>query len=234
LKLILASASPRRKQLLEKLALVFEVKVSNVVETLDPQLTPYQNTVKLAAEKAKAVATSVMSESPEPAGGIKVLGGDTLVIIDNQCLGQPKTAEAAVEMLQLLSGKWHDVCTGVALIEITGADGNENSCVDAACFPQQSAQIMVCSESMLKYTLAYEVSKVKMRQLSKTEIESYVHTGESFGVAGSYALQGIGAALVERVEGCVSNVIGLPLPLVTKMLRTAGITVLGEPKETRL
>jgi septum formation protein len=173
--------------------LQFEVKVSNVVEEIDPNLTPYQNAMVLATNKAQAVAGQLTGE-------VKVLGGDTIVIIDDLCSGQPESAEAAIDMLQCLSGRWHEVCTGVALIEI-----------------------LEPAENQLRKTVEYEVSRVKMRQLTKLEIESYVNTGECKGVAGSYALQGAGVALIERMEGCITNVIGLPIPLVTKMLRKAGV-----------
>lgn len=192
--IVLASASPRRKQLLQKLGLQFEIRASNLTEEIDLQKSPSENVMTLAVRKAQAIADQLMLEMPDRK--VIVLGGDTMVVINDQYLGQPKSAAAAIEMLQLLSGKWHEVFTGVALVQVPA-----------------------------KTLVAYEVSRVKLRKLSMHEIESYVKTGEPMDAAGSYALQGLGAALVEKIEGCVTNVIGFPLPLIVKMLADAAVEV---------
>lgn len=128
-----------------------------------------------------------------------VIGGDTIVVLDGDILGKPGSVEEAHQMLERLAGRWHTVFTGVSL----------------AMYPQQN----LISD--------YETSQVLIRKLSRPEIEAYVATGEPMDKAGAYALQGIGSALVERIEGCFTNIIGLPVPLTVHLLRYAGVKILG-------
>lgn len=189
MKLILASQSPRRKELLEKLGLDFEVVVSKAEEDLQED-DPVLLAEKLALKKARLVA----GQQPE---GL-VIGADTVVALGGTILGKPKSKEEARKMLQLLSGKTHRVITGVALVEA----------------PQGRARV------------DHEITQVSFRPLEPEEIEAYLQTGEPLDKAGAYGIQGLGGLLVERIEGCYSNVVGLPLTKLYLMLREFGIRVL--------
>lgn len=188
MKLILASQSPRRKMLLEKLGLDFQVIVSEVEEDI-PEENPVQLVEKLALKKARGVAQKATS-------GL-VLGADTVVALEGTILGKPQSKEEAVKMLQLLNGKTHQVITGVALVE---ADGGK-SLVD------------------------HEITRVTFRNLEPEEIQAYVHTGEPLDKAGGYGIQGLGGLLVEKIEGCYDNVVGLPLTKLYLMLKKFGIDI---------
>lgn len=221
LRIILASSSPRRIELMQNLGLKFEVIPSNVDETIDPSKTPAQMVIELAKKKGHAVYDSViaksapeLSASPSPTatdaegkstgGRLMVLSADTTVVLDHRLIGKPTSEDDARQMLRMLSGRVHDVFTGVTLLIKGPAD-----------------------KVPVEY-LSFEMSHVFFRHLTDAEISSYVATGEPMDKAGSYALQGIGSAFVQRVEGCFTNVIGLPIPLVVSMMRRAGISVLGD------
>jgi septum formation protein len=186
--LILASGSPRRRALLATLGLPFSVVVSDVAEDLDPALTPAEQAVTLAERKARAVAAGI------PRG--LVLGADTIVVLDGEILGKPGDNADARRMLRRLSGRPHEVITGVAL-------------VDAATGASRSAAV---------------TSTVHMRPLTDEAIVAYVATGEPRDKAGAYAIQGRGAALIDRHEGSFTNVVGLPLDEVAALLRDAGLS----------
>lgn len=190
--LILASGSPRRRELLHQLGIPFTVVVSHVDETLDPGLPPEQQAIALALCKAEAVAAPM-------ARGL-VLGADTIVVIDGEILGKPENDEDAVRMLRQLSGRAHRVITGVALINV------ETGTTDARAV----------------------TSTVHVRALSEEDIEAYVATGEPRDKAGGYAIQGRGAALIDRWEGSFSNVVGLPLDEVQFLLGEAGYRFLDQ------
>lgn len=221
LRIILASSSPRRIELMKNLGLKFEVIPSNIDETVDPSKTPAQMVIELAKKKGHAVYDSVISKSPpelsaspsptatdaegkSSGGRLMVLSADTTVVLDHRLIGKPTSEDDARQMLRMLSGRVHDVYTGVTLL-IKG--------------PTDKAPVEF---------LSFEMSHVFFRHLTDAEIDSYVATGEPMDKAGSYALQGIGSAFVQRVEGCFTNVIGLPIPLVVSMMRRAGISVLGD------
>ena len=197
MNLILASASPRRRELLSQVGVSFEIEVSDVKEVLDDTLSPEQQVQSLALQKAQAVAS-------QRKDGL-VLGADTVVVDAGSLLGKPHSAEEAAEMLRNLSGKWHQVMTAVALVD---ANDIEN-----------------------KWT-SVEITNVKFRDLTEDDIAAYMATGESMDKAGAYGIQGYGALLVERIEGCYNNVVGLPLQLVAKGLRNWGIN-LYEYKEVQ-
>jgi septum formation protein len=203
--LILASTSPRRRELLNFLGLQFKVIPSLVEEFVDPNLTAEALVVELASRKAQAVHEKLMTM---PASLSKektvVIGADTIVVCDGTVLNKPDSKQQAIDMLTDLSGKTHQVYTGVTLLAFDGA---------ASPTKQESFS---------------DVSKVRFRDLSPFEIEAYVETGEPMDKAGSYALQGVGCALVESIEGCYTNVIGLPIPKLVVMLRTMGVKVLGK------
>lgn len=206
IKVILASQSPRRIELLTNLGFDFEVIPADVDEDVEPDKTAAGNVIQIAKLKADTVYERFLA-SANWTGADKerllVIGADTTVVLDNQMMGKPENEAQAKAMLRELSGRCHDVFTGVVIL--VKEPGNENP-------------IEISS---------FEMSHVYFRSLSDPEIEAYVKTGEPMDKAGAYALQGIGSAFVQAIEGCFTNVIGLPIPLVVSMLRRAGITVLG-------
>ena len=197
MKLILASASPRRRELLTQVGVSFVIEVSDVEEVLDDTLSPELQVQSLALQKAQAVAA-------QHKDGL-VLGADTVVFDAGSLLGKPQNTEEAAEMLRSLSGKWHQVMTAVALVD--------------------------ANDTKHEWT-SVEITNVKFRDLTEDDIAAYVATGESMDKAGAYGIQGYGALLVERIEGCYNNVVGLPLQLVAKGLRNWGIN-LYEYKEVQ-
>jgi len=188
IKLVLASASPRRRDLFCELGWKFEVVNSNYEEEPVENETAAQMTARFALGKA----TDVFSRNKDSL----VVGADTAVLIGNEILGKPKSETEACEMLAKLQGKTHRVVTSVAIV----ADKKEP---------------LVETES----------TDVTFRKLSADEIKSYVATGESMDKAGAYAIQGHGMLLVEKVDGCYFNVVGLPVQRLSKMLETFGMTL---------
>ncbi|WP_295629535.1 nucleoside triphosphate pyrophosphatase [uncultured Intestinimonas sp.] len=184
--LILASGSPRRRQLLEQIGLTFVVRSSDVDESVSPGLTPAQVVESLSARKGEAVAA-------EAAPGDLVLSADTVVALDGAILGKPRDRAEAEAMLTALSGRTHQVYTGVTLLQ----DGRRLT--------------------------GHEVTAVTFRPLSPEEIAAYVSTGEPMDKAGAYGIQGLGALLVERLEGDYFNVMGLPLCRLGEMLAQFGV-----------
>lgn len=188
--IILASGSPRRKQLLEDAGITFSVRVSKVDETLEPDLMndPPEAAKKLAERKAGAVVQEVLSENY--LGMIAVLGADTMVVLDGEIFGKPVNLSDAKRMLRRLSGRTHEVITAVSLW-LVAAPEVENVSVGFRTFVDRTF--------------------VTFRSLTDEEIADYLRKGESFDKAGAYAVQGAGADLVERVEGALDTVIGLPM-----------------------
>lgn len=186
MQIILASSSPRRKELLELIQLDFKIITKNTEEVLDDSLALPSRIEKVAYDKAFPVAKDLFGN-----GDFVVIGADTIVEVDGKVLGKPKDKEDAEQMLNLLSGRKHSVITGVALI------------------PTKNIQDAV---------MFHEITEVKFKKLTKEEIANYIATGESFDKAGSYAIQGIGTLMVEGIYGCYTNVVGLPIPLLTKKL----------------
>jgi septum formation protein len=184
-KLILASASPRRQELLRAAGVHYEVYPANIAETPRPGEPALEYALRLAQEKAQKVAEQFPGEF--------VLGADTIVVVDDQILGKPLDADDAVRMLRMLSGRSHQVTTAVSVI----APGK----------PPDTQSL---------------TSQIKFRILTEEEIKSYVEGGEPMDKAGAYAIQGGAAPWVAHLEGDHSNVVGLPVPLVTEMLRSCG------------
>jgi septum formation protein len=182
--LILASASPRRKELLELLQIPFEVIVSEVEEIVDEKLHPAEMVQSLAQQKASNVAKTNQTSF--------VIGSDTLVVYGGRMLGKPTNKSEAIEMLQMLSGKTHDVFTGVAIIN---------------------------GEQVHSF---YEKTSVTFFSLSYKEIVDYVSTGEPMDKAGAYGIQGFGALLVERISGDYYSVVGLPVARTHRELLNMG------------
>ena len=178
-RLILASGSPRRRQLLGELGLSFEVRAVDIDETQLAGEAPDQMVLRLAQAKAEAGAGT----------GELVLAADTIVVLDGRVLGKPTDAAEARVMLGDLSGREHQVFTGVALV-----DGSQGRSVSAL-----------------------ERTRVRIGELDPATIAWYVDTGEPLDKAGAYGIQGLGALLVETVNGNYTNVVGLPLPLVGRL-----------------
>lgn len=188
--LVLASSSPRRRELLHTLGIPFTVQTSDVDETTAPGLSPREVVEELAVRKAQVVASTLTE-------GV-VLGSDTIVVLEGQILGKPADEADAFHMLSMLQGREHTVYSGVALIN--AASG--------------------------RVEVSHSHTQVRIRTLSQTEIESYIATHEPMDKAGSYAIQGIGATIVEGITGDYFTVVGLPLCLTANMLSRFGITVL--------
>jgi len=190
-RLILASASPRRRELLRMLGLDFEILVSNAEESKgELPDSPGEQVMELAARKAGEIA----GLHPDAL----VIAADTIVVAEKQILGKPGDEEDARRMLSFLSGRWHEVYTGVALVKAAEK----------------------------KRLVDYERTRVKFRPLSREEIDRYIRSGEPMDKAGAYGIQGLGAVLVERIEGCYFNVVGLPLTKLTLMLKEFDVEVL--------
>ncbi len=187
-QLILASASPRRTELLGRIGIEHTVLPADIDESHDVPSLPDEHVSVLAERKALAVAAS----HPDAL----VLGSDTIVYHEGDILGKPRDFEHAVELVSRLAGNFHEVYSGVAL---AGPDGRE-------------------AES------AFEITRVKFRELNEQDIRRYVATEEPFDKAGAYGIQGYGATLVEKVDGCYFNVMGLPLVRLVNMLAGRGIS----------
>jgi nucleoside triphosphate pyrophosphatase len=181
--LILASASPRRAELLSAAGIPFEARPAAIDETPLANERPDAYVLRLARAKAQAVAASCRKS------GTPVLGADTVVVARGQLLSKPAGHDDAVRMLKLLSGGVHEVYTGVVLI------AGDRELSEAVC------------------------TRVHVLPLSTREIEWYIATGEPEGKAGAYAIQGRAARFIERVDGSYSNVVGLPVSTVYRMLK---------------
>jgi septum formation protein len=195
--LVLASASPRRRELLTQAGFVFSVHPAHIPEDPHTDEDPIAYVTRLAREKAEAVYREL---SGAPAESLKeslnsqpfvVLGADTTVTLDGHILGKPEDAADAARMLGMLSGRTHRVITGVAVVTAERVE------------------------------VAAEVTAVRFLTLSEDEIAAYVAGGEPMDKAGAYAIQGQAAKWIPRIEGCYFNVVGLPLALVGTMLEEA-------------
>ncbi len=186
MNIILASASPRRKALLEQVGIFPHIQASSFVELEQSSLSPKLLVEQNACGKALAVAKECLPNDV-------VIAADTVVVLEGLVLGKPCDALAARKMLSALSGKTHEVLTGVSVVY----QGRE--------------------------FYALEKTLVSMRDLTVTEIESYVVTGEPLDKAGAYGIQGKGALLVKKIDGCYYNVVGLPLVCLFKLFKEAGI-----------
>jgi septum formation protein len=206
-RIILASQSPRRKQLLDQLGLEYDVIFSNIEEIVPPTVngntSPSQIVTELARQKAFAVCER-LQKNKNANEELVIIAADTIVVMNNKIYGKPNSPSEAKNILQELCGKIHQVYTGVAIL-----------CLDLA---KSSIQCLTEAENSI----------VSFRKFSDSEINAYIATGEPMDKAGAYALQGAGACLVAKIEGCYTNVIGLPMPIVVKMLRAVGVEVLGE------
>ena len=205
--LVLASASPRRQQLLINTGIEFVVRPANIPEVRSPDESPKAFAERMAQEKVRAIRDNVeaaeaegpTSQKPREAAhpqnkdSLAILGADTVVVIGNQVLGKPTNSGDAARMLRLLSGREHSVITGVCLSGETFED--------------------VRSETTIVY----------FGELSDSDIKSYIETGEPMDKAGAYAIQGMASRWISKIEGDYTNVVGLPVDLVVRMLREHGV-----------
>jgi septum formation protein len=191
--LVLASASPRRRALLEQVGYRFEVHPAHIPEDPTPGEDPIVYVTRLARKKAEMVFREITKAGPRTEKNLVVLGADTTVTLDNTILGKPADEADAARMLRLLSGRTHRVITGVAVVTADGTEG------------------------------AAEATAVRFLTLSDAEIAEYVASGESMDKAGAYAIQGRAARWIPRIEGCYFNVMGLPLALVCSLLDASGV-----------
>lgn len=190
MKIVLASQSPRRKELLGRMGLEFVTQASKIDESAFDGLEARELVATLSREKAQWIARQLDGET-------LVIGADTVVVRDGAALGKPKDAEDAVAMLLSLSGRDHQVCTGVT----------------------------VCRGDRILTQV--EETQVTFRDLTEAEVRQYVSTGEPMDKAGAYGIQGLGGLLVEGIRGDYSNVVGLPVCRLGQMLKDFGVDCLA-------
>lgn len=183
MNLVLASASPRRAELLRQVGIPFTITIPDVIEEKYNSLAPHEMVVRLSQEKALAVSGPLEE-------GI-ILAADTVVLHRGVIMGKPVDQIEALQMLRLLSGDRHSVLTGLTLLD--AASG--------------------------KYESRASITKVWMANLSESDLDAYVATGEPLDKAGAYGIQGRAALFVEKIEGCYFNVVGLPLNLLYNMMK---------------
>lgn len=188
-KIILASTSPRRHELAKTMGLDFEIVPSNFKEDMNLKLSPKELVKELAYGKAADVAKRFNE-------GL-VIGVDTIVVYKNKKLGKPKTNKEAFEMLKMLSGKSHEVYSGVAIIDAK-------------------------TKKIIK---DYEKTIVYFTKLSDKEIESYIHTGEPMDKAGAYGIQDLSSIFIKKIDGCYFNVVGFPIYLIYKTLEKFNVNI---------
>ena len=179
MELILASQSPRRRELLGLFRLPFVIRVADIDETMNPEIPPYDEVARVSREKALAVS---------PQADDVVIAADTIVVCEGKVLGKPHTPQEAAQMLRLLSGRDHQVMTGMTVV--------------------RGQQIRSCTE----------VTDIHFRELSEKEIAAYVATGEPMDKAGAYGIQGGAALFAEKMVGDYYNVMGLPVCKLHRML----------------
>ncbi|HKT69609.1 MAG TPA: Maf family protein [Terriglobales bacterium] len=208
--LILASSSPRRQELLRAAGIAFTVEAADLPEIPHPGEPPREFAERMAREKAHAV----VQRRQHP--GEWVLAADTVVFVNGEILGKPADAADpaadAARMLRLLSGREHKVITGVCLLD-SGQWAVAGGQKDSAVAHRPSTVDIVASET----------TRVWMTELSEDDIRDYIATGEPLDKAGAYAIQGRASRWIPRIEGCYFNVVGLPVPLVYRMLREHGL-----------
>jgi septum formation protein len=189
--IILASGSPRRRELLENYGIRFSTISVDIDESLLPDESPHDAVRRLAQSKADAAIQKLN-------GDVIVIAADTIVVLDGQIMGKPLDESDACHKLSLLSGRWHYVTTAVCV-----TDGRDI------------------------FELEDETTRVHFKELSEEEIRAYVASGEPADKAGAYGIQGRGGLLVDRIEGCYFNVVGLPMNRLYLILKKYGIDMLG-------
>jgi septum formation protein len=187
--IILASNSPRRRDLLRQVGLSFSIDPADVDESVRVGESPESYALRVALDKARGAASRAEEGM--------VIAADTIVVLDERILGKPKDHNDAVRMLTLLSGRVHEVVTGLAVLSV--ADGSVHSGIAR--------------------------TRVWFRELSPQTVEAYVRSGEPLDKAGAYGIQEKGALLVKKIDGCYFNVVGLPLSLLAELLQYAGVAL---------
>lgn len=190
MSLILASASPRRKELLQRMGLEFRVCLAQHDETMDPQKDPAREVQRVSLLKAEAVRTLCREEDV-------IIAADTVVVCEGLVMGKPASQEEAVAMLSRLSGREHQVITGLSVLQ-----------------GERAESVSV-------------TTTLRFRPLHEEEIRAYVATGEPMDKAGAYGIQGMASVFVEGLYGDYYNVMGLPVCTLTTILRSFGIKLLG-------
>jgi septum formation protein len=191
--LVLASASPRRQELLRNAAIAFVARPTNIPETPNKDEAPRAFAERMAREKALAAFDQESKDF--------VVGADTIVVVDSEILGKPRDNADAARMLRLLSGRTHQVITGVCLL---GPELSQNH-----------------KEKTFE-DVQSETTTVSMNALGAADIQSYVSSGEPMDKAGAYAIQGRASRWISRIEGDYFNVVGLPVSLVYRMMQEHG------------
>ena len=186
---ILASASPRRKELLSLFHIPFEIRIADIDETMDSRKNPYDEVGRVSRMKALAIGGQADDT---------VIAADTIVVCEGKVLGKPHDEEEAVSMLRLLSGRDHQVMTGVTVVR---------------------------GKRTETFT---EVTDLHFRELTEKEIAAYVASGEPMDKAGSYGIQGGAALFATHLDGDYYNVMGLPVCALVSLLRRFGLKVMGE------
>lgn len=195
-KIILASSSPRRIELLNNFDIDMEIIPSNIDEYIDENLSPIDNVIELSYKKALNVLTKISYKNPI------IIAADTIVYINNKILGKPKNEDEAFLMLKELNGKYHKVYSGICVIDVE-------------------------KNIFLK---DYDETEVYITSMSDDEIRSYIATGEPMDKAGAYAIQGYGSLIVEKINGCYFNVVGLPMFKLNVMLKKIGFNLIEQKK----
>lgn len=192
-QLVLASESPRRKDLLQKAGFFFHVFSVKVSENLEKNLTVDEQILLIARRKAEA---SFQSYKPAKQEHFLILSADTMVIVDGTPIGKPRDEDEAAEFLSLLSSRDHEVKTAVVIMEGSSS-----------------------SRECLKMKQGLQTTKVFFRPISEREIFEYIESGEPMDKAGAYGIQGVGGNFVEKIVGPFDNVVGLPMDLVKNLLK---------------
>lgn len=190
-KIILGSASPRRRELMAQIGLEFEVVVSNKEEYYESTI-PEEIVKELALMKAENVTSEL--EAKRQLKDMVIIGADTIVVLDDQILGKPRDEEEAFEMLTNLQGRAHQVFTGTAILSY-----------------DETGERLVQNQA--------SETKVYVHEMNRDEILSYIKSGEPMDKAGAYGIQGAFAAYIDRIEGDYYNVVGLPVSYIYKVLR---------------
>jgi len=208
-QLILASASPRRAQLLRNAGIPFVVQPAEIDESRRPGEAPTAYAERLATEKARGV----FAKNPQAL----VLGADTIVTVDEEVLGKPRDAADATRMLRLLSGRQHLVTTAVCLM------GRRQVSSFEFRIPSVKSETGNLKPETFFEDIRHETTQVFFRPITEQDIAWYVATGEPMDKAGAYGIQGRASRWIEKIVGCYFNVVGLPVPLVCEMLKERGL-----------
>ncbi|MFC5447262.1 Maf family protein [Paenibacillus aestuarii] len=223
-KLILASSSPRRQELIQSLGLPYIIRVSDADETVEQKITPAELVELLSMRKATTVRDMLKGTAEQ---GV-IIGSDTVVVFQGEVLGKPVDENDAFRMLKMLQGQTHEVYSGVACVD-TGSSEEGNAGADDTTHIGDLIRYRIqvkSPEGRPAVIVGHSVSKVTFRPMSDEEIRAYIQTREPMDKAGSYGVQGIGAVFIEKIEGDFYSIMGLPLNLLNQMLLRFGISSL--------